>query len=96
MTAQEFIVLLLEKYELAAICTVLSFLVIFYILKKKIHSIIDPLFLSAVSLAFSFSVALFLFLCGEVDNEKITYFVIGQTIFLGIIYILFPNCCDIT
>ena len=92
MTAQEFITrLLLEKYELAAICTVLSFLVIFYVLKKKIHSVIDPLLLSAVSLAFSISVALFLFLCGEVDKEKITYFVIGQTLFLAIIYIVFPN-----
>lgn len=81
MTNEEFIILLLDNILLYMVIFIGVLSLMYIILRKKIHSIIDPIFLSFVFASFANSVPIFLYVLNQISYEKIQFFVISETVF---------------
>lgn len=80
MNNNEFLLLLSQNWGtfLCALC-INSFLI--YLLRNRIHSIIDPLFFCLVSAVCANTVPMFLYIEGYVSSEKFVFFIIAETFF---------------
>jgi len=92
MTSQEFLAnYFMPNYDLYILSVIICFLYSFFIFRKKVRSIIDPLLMAVVGWSFANSVAVFLILLNLVSKELVSYYLISVIIVSGAFYFFYPD-----
>ena len=81
MTNWEFIQLLSEQWKLYLIITIVSCLIYWFIFRKKIYNIFDPLFISLVGSVFGFSIVLYLYVTNTITFYFFSSYILTQCAF---------------
>lgn len=92
MTSEEFLLnYFLPHYNYYIYSIVIVALLFYFLFRKKVISIIDPLLLSIIAIAFADTIFVFLIFCNEISINHIVYVVLGQILFFSIYLYYIPN-----
>ena len=81
MSSKEFFLILLDNIRLYIVIFIGVLSLMSIVLRKKIHSITDPLLIALVMVSFANSVPIFLYALNQISYEKFNFFVISETLF---------------
>ena len=92
MTSEEFMGLVYSPHIGLYFCVLLVVVCLYcLVLKKTIHSIIDPSLFAALNLAFAAAVPIFLYYAGFCPDKHIIYFATSQMILVGVFLLVTRN-----
>lgn len=81
MRTDEFLLLVVENLSLYLICLFTALVLYFYVFRKVVISIFDPLTIQLIGSMFGFSVVFFLFFTSEIDSVYFSHYLFTQVAF---------------